>query len=85
MLGLGHNIISVGLTSVIGTQRVGQANSVGPIHSLRWDRSVTKRKQGVCNADSVGLICLFRLDRNVTKGKQRVYIAISMGPVAHFG
>ena len=41
---------------VISKQRVGQANSVGPIRSSRWDRSVMKRKQSVCIADSVGPI-----------------------------
>ena len=38
----------------IDTQRVGQANSVGPIRSSRLDRNVTKSKQSVCIAISVG-------------------------------
>ena len=41
---------------VIVKQRVGQANSVGPIRSSRWDRNVTKRKQSVCIAILVGPI-----------------------------
>ena len=41
---------------VTDTQRVGQANSVGPIHSSRLDRNVTKGKQRVCIAISVGPI-----------------------------
>ena len=41
---------------VIVKQRVGQANSVGPIGSSRFDRNVTKRKQSVCIAISVGPI-----------------------------
>ena len=39
---------------VIGKQRVGQANAVGPIRSSQLDRNVTKGKQGVCIAISVG-------------------------------
>ena len=73
---------SVGSISVIGTQRVGQANSVGPIRSFRWDLSVTKGKQWICIADSVGLIRSSLLERNVTKRKQSVCIAISVGPIA---
>ena len=41
---------------VIDKQRVGQANSVGPIRSSRLDRNVTKRKQSVCIAIAVGPI-----------------------------
>ena len=41
---------------VIDKQRVGQANSVGPIRSFRLDRNVTKGKQRVCIAISVGPI-----------------------------
>ena len=41
---------------IIGKQRVGQANSVGPIRSSRLDRNVTKGKQRVCIAISVGPI-----------------------------
>ena len=41
---------------VIGKQRVGQANLVGPIRSSRLDRDVTKGKQRVCIAISVGPI-----------------------------
>ena len=39
---------------VIDKQRVGQANSVGPIRSSRLDRNITKGKQRVCIAISVG-------------------------------
>ena len=55
-LGLGHNVISVRPILVIAKQRVGQANSVGPIRSSQLDRNVTKRKQRVCIAISVGPI-----------------------------
>ena len=41
---------------VIDKQRVGQANSVGPIRSSRLDGDVTKGKQRVCIAISVGPI-----------------------------
>ena len=41
---------------VIDKQRVGQANSVGPIRSSRLDRNVTKGKQRVYIAISVGPI-----------------------------
>ena len=41
---------------VIDKQRVGQANSVGPIRSSRLDQNVTKGKQRVCIAISVGPI-----------------------------
>ena len=44
---------------VISKQRVGQANSVGPIRSSRLDRNVTKGKQRVCIAISVGPIAHF--------------------------
>ena len=50
---------SMGPISVIGTQGVGHANSVGPIRSFEWDQNVTKRKQGVCIANSVGRIAHF--------------------------
>ena len=50
---------SVGPILVIDKQRVGQANSVGPIRSSRLDRNVTKRKQSVCIAISVGPIAHF--------------------------
>ena len=42
--------------SAMSKQRVGQANSVGPIRSSRLDRNITKRKQSVCIASSVGPI-----------------------------
>ena len=45
--------------SVIGKQRVGQANSVGPIRSSRLDQNVMKGKQRVCIAISVGPIAYF--------------------------
>ena len=48
----------MGLILVIDKQRVGQANSVGPIRSSRLDRNVTKGKQRVCIAISVGPIAL---------------------------
>ena len=41
---------------VIDKQRVGQANSVGPIRSSRLDQNVTKGKQRVCIANSMGPI-----------------------------
>ena len=41
---------------VIAKQRVGQANSVGPIRSSQLDQSVTKGKQRVYIAISVGPI-----------------------------
>ena len=41
---------------VIDKQRVGQANSVGPIRSFQLDRNVTNGKQRVCIAISVGPI-----------------------------
>ena len=41
---------------VIDKQRVGQANSVGPIRSFRLDQNVMKGKQRVCIAISVGPI-----------------------------
>ena len=41
---------------VIGKQRVGQANLVGPIRSSRLDRNDSKGKQRVCIAISVGPI-----------------------------
>ena len=41
---------------VIVKQRVGQANSVGPIRSSRLARNVTKGKQRVCIAISMGPI-----------------------------
>ena len=53
-LGLGHNVIFGETDLVIDKQRVGQANSVGPIRSSRLDRNVMKRKQSVCIAISVG-------------------------------
>ena len=44
---------------VIGKQRVGQANSVGPIHSSRLDRNITEGKPRVYIANSVGPIAHF--------------------------
>ena len=41
---------------VMDKQRVGQANSMGPIQSSRLDQNITKGKQGVCIAISVGPI-----------------------------
>ena len=58
-LGLTDYTNSVGPILVIGKQRVGQANSVGPIRSSRLDRNVTKGKQRVCIAISVGPIAYF--------------------------
>ena len=55
-LGESDHINSVELISIIGKQRVGQANSVGPNRSFQWDRNVTKGKQKVCIANSVGPI-----------------------------
>ena len=55
-LGLGHNVISVRAILVIDKQRVGQANSVGPIRSSRLDRNVMKGKQRIWIAILVGPI-----------------------------
>ena len=61
LLGLGHTnlgetdyINSVGPSLVIGKQRVGQANSVGPIRTSQLDGNVTQGKQRVCIAISMG-------------------------------
>ena len=60
-------------------QRVGQANSVGPILSSRLDRNITKGKQRVCIAISVGPIAHLGLTE-MLEGKQRDYNPISVRP-----
>ena len=52
---------------VIGKQRVGQANSMGPICSSRLDRNVTKGKQRVCIAISVGPIAHLGLTKTLRR------------------
>ena len=57
---------------VIDKQRVGQANSVGPILSSRLDRNVTKRKQSVCIAISVGPIAHIGLTETLRRETERL-------------
>ena len=57
---------------VIGKQRVGQANSVGPIRSSRLDRSVMKGKQRVYIAISVGPIAHFGLTETLRRETERL-------------
>ena len=57
---------------VIVKQRVGQANSVGPIRSSRLDRNVTKRKQSVCIAISVGPIAHLGLTETLRRETERL-------------
>ena len=57
---------------VIDKQRVGQANSVGPIHSSRLDRNVTKGKQRVCIAISVGPIAYHGLTEMLRMASERL-------------
>ena len=61
---------SVRPISVIGKQRVGQANSVGPIRSFRWDRNVMKGKQGVCIANSVGPVAHLGQTETLRRGNR---------------
>ena len=63
---------SVGPILVIDKQRVGQANSVGPIRSSRLDRNVTKRKQSVCIAISVGPIAHLGLTETLRRETKRL-------------
>ena len=58
---------------VIGKQRVGQANSVGPIRSSQLDRNVTKRKQSVCIAISVGPIAHLGLTEMLRREIERLH------------
>ena len=58
--------------SLIGKQRVGQANSVGPNRSFRWDRNVTKGKQRVCIAISVGPIAHLGLTETLRRETERL-------------
>ena len=58
--------------SVIGKQRVGQANSVGPIRSSRLDRNFTKGKQRVCIAISVGPIAHLGLTETLRREIERL-------------
>ena len=57
---------------VIDKQRVGQANSVGPIRSSRLDRNVTKGKQRVCIAISVGPIAHLGLTETLRRETERL-------------
>ena len=63
---------SVGLILVIVKQRVGQANSVGPIRSSRLDQNVTKGKQRVCIAISVGPITHLGLTETLGRETERL-------------
>ena len=58
--------------SVIGKQRVGQANSVGPICSSQLDRNVTKGKQRACIAISVGPIAHLGLTETLRRETERL-------------
>ena len=57
---------------VIDKQRVGQANSVGPIRSSRLGRNVTKGKQRVCIAISVGPIAHLGLTETLRRETERL-------------
>ena len=57
---------------VIDKQRVGQANSVGPIRSSRLDRNVKKRKQSVCIAISVGPTAHLGLTETLRRETERL-------------
>ena len=57
---------------VIDKQRVGQANSMGPIRSSQLDRNVTKGKQRVCIAISVGPIAYFGLTETLRRELERL-------------
>ena len=63
---------SVGPILVIVKQRVGQANSVGPIRSSRLDRNVTKGKQRVCITISVGMIAHLGLTKRLGRETERL-------------
>ena len=63
---------SVGPILVIVKQRVGQANSVGPIRSSRLDRNITKRKLSVCIAILVGPIALLGLTETLRRETERL-------------
>ena len=65
-------INSMGPISAIGRQRVGQANSVGPIRSSRLDRNVAKGKQRVCIAISVGPIAHLGLTETLRREIERL-------------
>ena len=57
---------------VISKQRVGQANSVGPIRSSRLDRNGTKGKQRVCIVVSVGPIAHLGLTEMLQRETKRL-------------
>ena len=57
---------------VIDKQRVGQANTVGPLRSSRLDRNVTKGKQRVCIAISVGPIAHLGLTEMLRRESKRL-------------
>ena len=62
----------MGRILVIDKQRVGQANSVGPIRSSWLDRNVTKGKQRVCIAISVGPIAHLGLTEMLRRETERL-------------
>ena len=57
---------------VIAKQRVGQANSVGPIRSSRLDRNVMKGKQRVCIASSMGPIAHLGLTETLRRETEKL-------------
>ena len=57
---------------VISKQRVGQANSVGPIRSSRLDRNVTKGKHNVRIAISVGPIAHLDWTKTLRRETERL-------------
>ena len=57
---------------VIDKQRVGQANSVGPILSSWLDRNIMKGKQRVCIAISLGPIAHLGLPETLRRETERL-------------
>ena len=57
---------------VMDTERVGQANSVGPMRSSRLDRNGTKGKQRICIAISVGPIAHLGLTETLQRETERL-------------
>ena len=57
---------------VIDKQRVGQANSVGPIHSSRLDQNVVEGKLRVCIAISVEPITHLGLTETLRRETERL-------------
>ena len=62
----------MGSILVIDKDRIGQANSVGPIRSSRLYRNVTKGKHRVCIAISVGPIAHLGLTETLRREKERL-------------